>query len=188
VPTQINGLPAHILLVHAVIVLVPLAAVMVVLSALWPAARRKLGFLSPLAALGALAFVPVTTNAGEWLRDRLPNNPAIARHAELGGMMLPWAVGLFLVSAAVWWVGRRADEAARASASTQSGADTLAPASGSTATATALRPATTSTRSSWLVIAVAVVAVLVSAGSVVQLYRIGDSGSKAVWGGVIQSK
>jgi hypothetical protein len=40
--TTIGGLPAHILLVHAVVVLVPLAALLVVLVTAWPAARARL--------------------------------------------------------------------------------------------------------------------------------------------------
>ncbi|WP_233625292.1 hypothetical protein [Actinoplanes sp. ATCC 53533] len=38
----VNGLPAHILLVHAIVVLLPLAALLLVLTAVWPAARRRL--------------------------------------------------------------------------------------------------------------------------------------------------
>jgi hypothetical protein len=34
----VNGLPAHILLVHAIVVLLPLAALLLVLTAVWPAA------------------------------------------------------------------------------------------------------------------------------------------------------
>jgi hypothetical protein len=40
--TTIGGLPAHILLVHAVVGLVPVTALLVVLVAVWPAARRLL--------------------------------------------------------------------------------------------------------------------------------------------------
>lgn len=39
--STINGLPAHVLLVHAVVVLVPLTAIMLVLAAFWPSARRR---------------------------------------------------------------------------------------------------------------------------------------------------
>jgi DNA-binding NarL/FixJ family response regulator len=109
-PVKINGLPAHVLLVHVVIVLVPLAALMLVASAIWPVARAKLDFLTPAVALVALIFVPITTHAGEWLRDHLPGastSPSIARHADLGDTLLPWALGLFLVAAAVWVLGRR---------------------------------------------------------------------------------
>ena len=51
---EFQGLPTHILLVHAVIVLVPIAALLTVLSAVWPAARRRLGIITPLVGLVAL--------------------------------------------------------------------------------------------------------------------------------------
>lgn len=60
----VNGLPAHILLVHLIVVLVPLTALLAVLSAVWPAARRRFAWL--VLALAALVAVmtPVTTEAG----------------------------------------------------------------------------------------------------------------------------
>ena len=64
-PTVINGLPAHVLLIHVLIALVPLGALFTVLSAVWPAARARLGIFSPLTCLVAVVFVPITTNAGE---------------------------------------------------------------------------------------------------------------------------
>ena len=70
-PTQINGLPAHVLLIHAIVILIPLGALFTVLSAVWPAAHRKLGFLAPLACLIGVVLVPVTTNAGEWLEEKI---------------------------------------------------------------------------------------------------------------------
>ncbi len=39
--TTVGGLPAHILLVHAVVVLVPLSALLIVLVTTWPAARAR---------------------------------------------------------------------------------------------------------------------------------------------------
>ena len=39
--STIAGLPAHILLLHFVVVLVPLTAILLIVCALWPAARRR---------------------------------------------------------------------------------------------------------------------------------------------------
>ena len=191
-PVKISGLPAHVLLIHAVVVLLPLAAIMVVASAVWPAARRKLGFLSPATALVALVLVPITTHAGEWLEARLPRSASIEKHAHLGDMLLPWAIGLFVVSAAVWGLGRRYDTSWRAAPSAdpeQDDAASGAPVGGASdggSTATLVRPATTARRTLpvWVSIVVAVVAIAVATGTMVQLYRIGDSGAHAVWGGV----
>lgn len=60
-PTLINGIPAHPLLVHAVVVLLPLAALCLVACAAWPPIMRRFGLALPALALVALVFVPLTT-------------------------------------------------------------------------------------------------------------------------------
>ncbi|MEO6942723.1 MAG: hypothetical protein ABI238_03450 [Terrimesophilobacter sp.] len=99
---QFNGLPIHVLLVHLVVIIVPLAALAMMLSAFWPAARRRLGFLPPLIALIALIAVPFTTSAGEWLQARLVPTPLIEKHVALGPMLLPWVVAMFVVASVLW--------------------------------------------------------------------------------------
>ena len=164
---EINGLPAHVLLIHVVIVLVPAAAAMLVASALWPAARAKLGFLTPAVALVALVFVPITTSAGHWFQSHLPNDfgqtAGVRHHAALGSELLPWAIGIFVLAAAVWLLGRRFAYGWRVE----------------NGDGRAALPV-------WAVAAVAVLAVGVAAGGVVQLYRIGDSGAKSVWGNTLK--
>ena len=96
--TTVNGLPAHVLLVHAVVVLVPLAALLLVVAALWPAARARLAVPAAVVAVLALITVLLTTDAGEWLEHRLPSTPLLHEHTELGDTMLPWAVGLAVVA------------------------------------------------------------------------------------------
>ena len=191
-PVKINGLPAHVLLIHVVIVLIPLAGVMVIASAVWPAARARLGVLTPVVALVALITVPITTHAGEWLQDHLQGgegqaNPLIRRHADLGDQLLPWAIGLFVVAAAVWLLGRRF-ELAWTSRPAVNGradhADGRPIPDGAGVTATLTRPQSRrQVLPVWATALVAVVAVTVSVGSVVELYRIGDSGAKAAWDG-----
>ncbi|RFA17912.1 DUF2231 domain-containing protein [Subtercola boreus] len=101
-PYEVNGLPLHILLVHVVVIVLPAAALMTVLGAVWPAFRRRLGVLTPLVALIGLVSVPLATNAGEWLEARVTSTPLIQAHVALGDTLLPWAVGLFLVSLGIW--------------------------------------------------------------------------------------
>jgi hypothetical protein len=199
-PETVNGLPAHVLLVHVVIVLLPLAALLLVVSAVWPLARRKLGVLTPAVALVALVFVPITTSAGEWLEEHVPDSPLVRKHTQLGDSLLPWALGIFVVAAAVWWLGRRhgltwSRPSAAPSSEPAGAADTTAPGSVMVAT----RPQRTETRRTgtgrtdtgalprWVSVVVAVVAIAVSAGGVYQLYRIGDSGAKAAWTGSFSS-
>jgi hypothetical protein len=152
--TKFNGLPTHVLLVHVVVVMVPLAALLAVLSALWPTARLRLGLLTPLAALIAVGFVPLATNAGEWLQRHVDNTDLVRRHAEMGDGLLIWAGLLFVGSAALWM----ADIAVARHWSV---------------------PAALATRTTRVVLAVVLCAV--AAVAVVQTYRIGDSGAKAAW-------
>ncbi|MFI6996254.1 DUF2231 domain-containing protein [Nocardia sp. NPDC050175] len=159
-PTVINGLPAHILFVHIVVVLVPLTALLLVLSVLWPAARRRLGVITPMAAFVTLVFVPLTTHAGEWLEHNTARDPLIQIHAHLGDQMLYWSAGVFLLSA-TWWAIHNEQIRGRLRWPADRPKQTVA--------------------NKTTAIAVAIVALTVSIGSVVEVYRIGDSGAKAVW-------
>src|SRR3954468_21069613 len=105
-PTQINGFPAHVLLIHLVVVLVPVAALVLVAQAWSRPIRRWAGLGGPLLCLGALVMVPITTNAGKWLRDHLNAELAasapVRKHTELGDDLLPWVITMFVLSIAVW--------------------------------------------------------------------------------------
>lgn len=197
---KIGGLPAHVLLVHAVVVLLPLAALMLVVGVFWPAARRRFGVLTPLLALVGLILVPVTTHAGEWLEARLPRSHAIEHHADLGDQLLPWAAGLFVMAAAVWLADRRrglswgGTPAQPAQVDDVPAGEVTGTGTGAGATATLARPsAGTRTRTQtgtreplpvWATAVLAVLSVAVAVGMSITLYRIGDSGAHAVWGGV----
>ncbi len=157
---EFNGLPLHVLLVHFVVIVVPLAALCTVLAAAWPAARRRLGIVTPIIALGALVAVPVTTDAGEWLAARVGHTQLIDAHRVLGYTLLPWAIATFVVALAQWsWFRffHQADARRRVGSRTLRGAITIA-----------------------LAAAVAVSAV----GSVVTVVVIGESGARAVWTGL----
>lgn len=158
-PTLIDNLPAHVLLVHVVVVFVPLAALLLVCSAFWPAARRRLGIISPIVALVALVFVPLTTSAGEWLIRRVEPDPLVRAHAHVADEMLPWAIGLFLLAVAVWALHRDWRR--------------TTPEDGEQPARPRWMPVTT--------VVVAIVSLVVAAGSVVTVYQIGDSGARAAW-------
>lgn len=98
----LGGLPVHALLVHFTVVVIPAAALAVVLSALWPAAQRRLGLITPVLALLALIAVPLTVTAGEWLYERIEKTPAAMAHEAIGRSILPWAIALFIVSVLQW--------------------------------------------------------------------------------------
>ncbi|BBX93866.1 hypothetical protein H5U98_21425 [Mycolicibacterium boenickei] len=153
--TIINGLPAHVLLVHALVVLVPLTAVLEMLCALWPAARRgHLLWLTLVLAVLTTVLTPLTTYAGEWLYDLRPAQDAVLQeHAERGDSMIYFSLALLVVALAL--VGLHFAERRD-----------------------------TSRRLLYHGI-VGVVAVLVGVTSIVQIYRIGDLGARSVWGSEI---
>jgi predicted lysophospholipase L1 biosynthesis ABC-type transport system permease subunit len=100
--TAINGLPAHVLLVHFVVVLAPLTALSEMLCALWPAARRRLVWPVLALAVATLVLTPITTDAGEWLYDVRKQPSGILReHAERGGWMIYFSVAMLVVAVVI---------------------------------------------------------------------------------------
>ncbi|MDR3664209.1 MAG: hypothetical protein P4L86_28145 [Mycobacterium sp.] len=103
--TAINGLPAHVLLVHFIVVLAPLTAVSAILCALWPAARRRLVWPTVALAAVTVALTPLTTSAGEWLYNlRSKPSALLQEHAERGDTMIYGAIGLLVVAALLAFV------------------------------------------------------------------------------------
>jgi hypothetical protein len=178
--TTFDGLPAHPLLVHAVVVLIPLAAVLLVLIAVWPAARRRFTVLTAILAALALISVPITTDAGDWLEHHVPRTPLVHAHTHLGDAMLPWAIALFIVTAAI-----TAREILRARATTRTASHIAAdaiqtPPPTSDRASSTPRPGLGGPVTS---IVLAVLAVAVALGSIITVYRIGESGARAAWTG-----
>lgn len=96
--TTFNGLPAHALLVHAIVVLAPLTAVLAILCAVWAPARNRLAWLVlGLAAITAV-LTPLTTDAGEWLEDKVGTSAQLHEHTELGDTMLYFAIALLIAA------------------------------------------------------------------------------------------
>jgi hypothetical protein len=112
--TVINGLPAHVLLVHFIVVLAPLTAILEILCGVWRAARRRLVWLVLVLAAVTAVLTPLTINAGEWLYNRQPRHSALlGTHAGRGEWMIYFAVGLLVVAIAVavlHWLEGRSDE------------------------------------------------------------------------------
>jgi hypothetical protein len=100
--TTIAGLPAHALLVHAIVVLAPLTALLEILCGFWPAARRRLVWLVLAFAVVTTVLTPITTDAGEWLKDRRASvSPILQEHAERGDWMIYFSVALLVVAVAL---------------------------------------------------------------------------------------
>jgi hypothetical protein len=148
----------HVLLVHAVVVLLPLAVVVTAVGAFLPSFRRKFGLAIPALAFVAMGFVPLTTHEGEWLRARVPDSALVQRHAEMGDGATFLAGLVFLVAAARWYLD-------------------VAPEKNWPLPKLAAR--------SFVAPLVGALAVVIGLGTIVQIYRIGDSGARAAWEGRI---
>ena len=156
---EILGLPAHPLLVHGAVVLVPLAAAGVALIAFWPAARFRLGYaVLAIAAAGAMTAV-LAQRSGESLEDRVRETELIEEHTELGATGTTAGIAVLVAALAV--VATDVVLRMRASAD----ADGTAPAVQSRVPS----------------IVVGVVALVLATGGAIQVARIGHSGAKAVW-------
>ena len=116
--TTLFGLPAHALLNHAIVVLAPLLALLEILCAVWPAARRRLVWLNLALAAAVLVLTPLTTSAGEWLYNQQSEHSAILEtHEERGEWMIYFAIGLLVVAvvqAVQHWLESRSTEPKRA--------------------------------------------------------------------------
>ncbi|MGH3640256.1 MAG: DUF2231 domain-containing protein [Mycobacterium sp.] len=97
--TTFNGLPAHALLVHFIVILAPLTAVLAIICAAWPAARQRLVWLVVGLAVITVVLTPLTTDAGEWLEHQVGRSPQLHTHTELGDTMLYYAIALLVASA-----------------------------------------------------------------------------------------
>jgi cell division protein FtsW (lipid II flippase) len=100
---SVAGLPMHPLIVHGAVVLVPLAALGLMLMAVRPAFSRRFGVLVVIVAGAGAAASVAAKLSGEELAERV-GTPEV--HAELGDVM-PWvALGLFVLGLVFWLVDR----------------------------------------------------------------------------------
>ncbi|OBJ06128.1 DUF2231 domain-containing protein [Mycobacterium sp. 1465703.0] len=151
----INGMPAHALLLHFVLVLVPLTALLEIVCGLWPAARRgQLMWLTVILAVITMVLTPITINAGGWLYGLRANpSPILREHADRGSLMTYFSAALLAAAIALVVlrvIERRSDKRRIAGQ-----------------------------------ILVAIVVLAVGTASLVQIYRVGDAGAQSVWGSEI---
>lgn len=95
------GLPAHPLVVHAAVVLLPLGAVATMLIAALPRARRHYALPVFALVLAATIAVGLAQGSGEALEESVDETRLVEEHAEQGESVLPWAIGLTVVAAGV---------------------------------------------------------------------------------------
>lgn len=97
---EIAGLPAHILLIHAVVVLAPIAGLAAVVYAAAPRWRGYLAWPLGLLSLGLVPLSLLTAQAGEQLEKTRPASALIHEHAEQGDVLKAVSVVFFVVVAA----------------------------------------------------------------------------------------
>lgn len=154
---EINGLPLHPLVVHAVVILGPLAGLTGLAYAFVPRWRWLLRW--PLVALSLVVAVTafVSVQAGESLLDARPGlEPLIETHEERGELLRNWSLS-FVIDAvlAAWALG---------------GGSALASGWGARDSKGVI---------GWIAMVLLVVG---SVGLMVLVFLAGDSGAQAVWG------
>ncbi len=149
---EIAGLPAHILLVHAVVVLAPLSALTIIASGVWPAARRRLGLVTPILAVVVAVLVPITASAGMWLLPRVGGPPPAVEHGDLGSTLWYFSTAMAAIAIVQHLWFRRVGDKPREQ-----------------------RPAPV------VGVIIVILAVVISSATVVRTIQVGDSGSRAVW-------
>lgn len=98
--TIIHGVPAHVVLLHFVVVFVPLTALLEIVCGLWLAARRgQLLWLTLILASVTMVLTPITANAGLWLYHLTANpTPVLREHAARGSTLVYFAAALLAVA------------------------------------------------------------------------------------------
>jgi hypothetical protein len=157
--------------VHFTVVLLVIAPLGAVLTAVWPAVRQRFGWLAFAAAVVGTALVPVATTSGNNLATRFPVNDLITEHERLGDMMLWWALGLTFALGALMVVHTMAERKTTAKVAVgAAGAEH--------------EEAQPATKAPVLVmILLALVTVGAAVGTGIHVYRVGDAGARAVWEG-----
>ena len=86
--TTINGIPAHALLIHAIVVLAPLVALLEILCAFWPAARRRLVWLVLAPRSGQPRAHTVDARPGSGCTTSRYDSPILRPTRERGEWMI----------------------------------------------------------------------------------------------------
>lgn len=158
---SISGLPAHILLVHAPVVLMPLALLLNITMAIKSSWRRHLGFFQPAVAVVVFIATFLAVQSGQAFDEVVGDRVDTSDHEGLA-MTALWLVGGFvLATAALSVLDRQHSQYSR---------------SDSTSVASWHRPATLVTLFGSLALA---------ALATLWMVRTGDEGARLVWDGVL---
>ncbi|MCZ7439918.1 hypothetical protein O7598_26195 [Micromonospora sp. WMMC241] len=157
---EVNGLPGHVLVIHAVVVLVPLLALLTVAYGALPRWRPRLDWAVLALAVVTPILAWVATESGEELEEALESRgyppeglQKIHEHSEYGETLLWFTLGLAVVALLL-----------------------VLSTKGFARTRDLPR---------WVPLALTAVAVVLGVFALVYVYLTGDSGAKMVWDGIV---
>jgi hypothetical protein len=181
---ELFGLPAHALLVHIPVVMIPVAFG-VALLALWPRVRWWAAVLAALLAVvgGVGAFLAV--GAGEWLKDHVAESDLVEEHADNGEAVELPAIAFAVVAVAggvIVELRRRTDRRAARPAEEPV---RVSAGPGAAAASPPRRPGGAGAVPAWAATAVLAVSAVVGGYTTYTVVEAGHSGSKAVWDGQV---
>ena len=148
------GLPAHPFLVHIPVMLIPLSALGAVLM-LWPRLRRTIGWWVCATAVVAGIATQLAITSGKSLQKYVRESALVHEHTRIGENIRPWLLLMFLALVGVMLIDRAMHRRAEAPDRT----DLLKIAQ----------------------VTLSVLSIVFAGLSVYWIYRIGHTGSKAVW-------
>ncbi|MGC4893367.1 DUF2231 domain-containing protein [Micromonospora sp. DT31] len=157
---EINGLPGHVLVIHAVVVLVPLLALFTVAYGAVPRWRPRLDWAVVALAVVTPVVAWVATESGEELEEVLRGRgyppeglQKIREHAEYGDMLFWYTLGLGVAALLLVLATSRLARARNLPR--------------------------------WLSVVLTVVVAALAVVALWYVYLTGDSGAKMVWDGVV---
>jgi uncharacterized membrane protein len=152
------GLPAHPLLVHIPVVLIPLGALGAVLM-LWPRLRHALGWWVCAIVVVAGIATQLAISSGQSLEEYVRESELVREHTRIGENIRPWLLLMFLALLGVMLIDQAIRRRAASSEARPEGRDLLQIAG----------------------VVLSALSIVFAGVSVYWVYRIGHSGSKAVW-------
>ena len=98
------GLPAHPFLVHGAVVLLPLAAIGVIIIAVSPRLRTKYSGLVVVFAAMSSGALALASGSGEALARRVEFNEATTQHVQIGESGVAAGVAVLIAALVLWWM------------------------------------------------------------------------------------
>lgn len=174
------GLPVHALVVHAVVVLLPLAAIAAFALAVVPGWRIRFGWSTLALVTVATGSVPVARESGQWLANAL-HYPADFHHGQLGQLVIFYAVPMWALTVVLVLLERRRRGLPLVGRSNSSGGTPMH--GGSASGGSAASRGRTRRGSAVPVTLVAVACAISAVLCTISVVNAGHTGSDSVWTG-----